>query len=227
MANQVSRLLQGNIKKIKAKIAVAAASSGRKPQDITLIGVTKNVAPSIISQAVTAGITHIGENRVQEAVSKRTSLSGLQHRVTWHMIGKLQENKITKALNLFDIIHSLDSLKLAEAIARRATRQVKVLLEVNVTEEQSKVGFTQKEIAGAFRQLRRLPELQVLGLMTMAPITKNPEDIRLVFRKLSELKDGLGLKELSMGMSNDFEIAVQEGATMVRIGRALFTGRIC
>lgn len=226
MANQISRLLQGNIQKIKAKIAVAAALSGRKPQDVTLIGVTKNVAPSIISQAVTAGITHIGENRVQEAASKQITLSSLQHTVTWHMIGKLQENKITKALSLFDIIHSLDSLKLAEAIARRATRQVKVLLEVNMTEEQSKIGFTQKEIEGAFRQLRRLPELQVLGLMTMAPITENPEDVRLIFQRLAQIKDMLGLKELSMGMSNDFEIAVQEGATMVRIGRALFTGRI-
>lgn len=214
-----------SIQKIRDKIAAAAQVSGRRSQDIILIGVTKNVAPSLIAQAVNEGLMHIGENRVQEALSKRIELSTISDTVTWHMIGKLQENKITKALSLFDIIQSLDSLKLAEAIARRATRQIKVLLEVNIAGEQSKIGFTKEEVEKALQKLRRLPELQVLGLMTVPPIVDNPEDVRLIFRRLRELKDTLGLKELSMGMSNDFEIAIQEGATMIRIGKALFTSR--
>ncbi len=217
--------IKDNLARIKARLAAAAESVGRRADEVTIIGATKTVPPALIEDAVRAGLRHIGENRVQEAAPKRLALSSLQDNVTWHMIGSLQSNKIKQAIEIFDVIQSIDSLKVADGIAKRTSRPVKVLLEVNIAGEPTKSGFMPEEVEGALRRLRSLPELEVLGLMTVAPIAEGPEEVRPVFKKLREMKDALGLKELSMGMTDDFEVAVQEGATMVRIGRAIFGAR--
>ena len=144
---------------------------------------------------------------------------------TWHMIGHLQTNKIKTAIEIFDIIHSVDSLRLAEALSRRLTARLPVLLQVNVAGETTKNGFPLAEVMRAAEQIGRLPWLELKGLMTIAPLARDAEEVRPVFRKLRQLRDAIGLVELSMGMSDDFEVAVEEGATMVRIGRAIFGQR--
>ena len=217
--------VKDNLERIRARIAAAAEKVGRDVEEITIIGATKTVAPAVIEDAVRAGLRHIGENRVQEAAPKRLALANVQGEVTWHMIGALQSNKIKQALEIFDVIQSIDSLKLADGIARRAVRQVKVLLEVNIPGEPTKSGFKPEEVEPAMHHLRSLPELEVIGLMTVAPVSDDSEEVRSVFRRLREMRDVLGLKELSMGMTDDFEVAVQEGSTMVRIGRAIFGAR--
>lgn len=214
-----------NLERVKARLAAAAGSAGRRAEDVAIVGASKTVAPERIAEAVRAGLRHIGENRVQEAAPKRQALRGLEAPVTWHMIGHLQTNKVKQALETFDVIQSIDSVKLGEAIARRAGRQAPVLLEVNMAEEATKSGFAPAEVEEAARLLRALPELKVMGLMTVAPMADDPEAVRPVFRRLREIRDVLGLRELSMGMSEDFEVAVQEGSTMVRIGRAIFGER--
>ena len=141
------------------------------------------------------------------------------------MVGHLQSNKARTAAELFDIIHSVDSVRLAGILSQRAEQTLPVLLEVNVSGEKSKSGFAADEIAGVVEEAKQLPNLEVTGLMTIAPLTANPEEVRPVFRKLRELRDSLGLEHLSMGMTDDFEVAVEEGATMLRIGRAIFGDR--
>ncbi|MSQ15177.1 MAG: YggS family pyridoxal phosphate-dependent enzyme [Dehalococcoidia bacterium] len=217
--------IKDNLERIKSRIAAAAERAGRRPDEVTLIGATKTVPPDLIDAAVTAGLRHLGENRVQEAAPKHLALAGLHENVTWHMIGSLQSNKIRQALDTFDVIQTLDSLKLADSIARRVRDTVNVLLEVNVAGEPTKSGFTPEEVEAALRHIRSLPELKVLGLMTVAPAASDASEVRPVFRKLREMRDALGLKDLSMGMTDDFEVAVEEGATMVRIGRAIFGAR--
>jgi hypothetical protein len=170
-----------------------------------------------------AGIAHVGENRVQEAAAKILALRGLP--VTWHLVGHLQTNKAKTALELFDIIHSVDSLHLAEVLSHRAERPLPVLLEVNVTGEVSKFGFSPDDVAAAAQAIPRLPHVDLRGLMTVAPFVSDPETVRPVFRELRRLRDALGLRELSMGMTDDFEVAIEEGATLVRIGRAIFGER--
>ena len=162
---------------------------------------------------------------MQEAQSKFEELSGRGVRPRWHLVGHLQTNKVRTALGLFDIIHSVDSMKLAEVIDRHATAPVPVLIEVNVAGEATKHGFTPDEAASACGKVASLPHLDVQGLMTVAPLVADPQDVRPVFRRLRELRDALRLRHLSMGMTDDFEVAVEEGATMVRIGRAIFGPR--
>lgn len=210
---------------IRGRIAVACERSGRSPEEVTLIAVTKGFPAQAVRDAVAAGITDIGENRVQEAQAKRPELADLPPGVLWHMIGHLQSNKVKAALGLFDIIHSVDSLHLAEAISKRAERPVPVFLEVNVAGESSKYGITIAALPEHFQTISRLPNVDVRGLMTVAPVTKNTEQVRPVFRKLREAAGSLGLSGLSMGMTDDFEVAIEEGATHVRIGRALFGER--
>ncbi len=178
-------------------------------------------------EAVAAGVSHVGENRVQEAQAKLPQLADLSPQPTWHMVGHLQTNKVKTALGLFDIIQSVDSLHLAHAIGRRAPEgtRVPVLLEVNVAGEAQKYGFSQQELRAAAQEAHGLPGLDVRGLMTVAPLADDPEAVRPVFRRLRELALSLGLPELSMGMTDDFEVAVEEGATIVRIGRAIFGPR--
>jgi pyridoxal phosphate enzyme (YggS family) len=188
------------------------------------VAVSKSFPAQAIEEAVAAGIAHIGENRVQEAVAKIPSLRHLP--VTWHMVGHLQTNKAKTALELFDIIQSMDSLRLAEVLSRRAERAVPVLLEVNVAGEASKFGLSPQEVLQTAEAVARLPHLDVRGLMTIAPLVGDPEEVRPVFRELRRLRDALGLPELSMGMTDDFEVAIEEGATLVRIGRAIFGERL-
>jgi pyridoxal phosphate enzyme (YggS family) len=208
---------------IRERVARAAERAGRSPAEVTIVAVSKTFPTQAIEEAAAAGIAHIGENRVQEAAAKIPSLRHLP--VTWHMLGHLQTNKARTALDLFDIIQSVDSLRLAEALSRRAERDVPVLLEVNVAGEASKFGLSPQQVAETAEAIARLPHLDVRGLMTIAPWVSDPEEVRPVFRELRRLRDALGLPELSMGMTDDFEVAIEEGATIVRIGRAIFGER--
>jgi PLP dependent protein len=217
--------IERRIREIERRIAAAADKAGRSPAEVTIIGVTKTVDAGVVQQAFQAGMRHFGESRIQEAKEKIAALSALEPRPTWHMVGHLQTNKVKTATDLFDIIHSVDSIRLAEAVSQHAGHNVPILIEVNVSGEASKYGFSADEVCSAVEQLSRLPHLQVAGLMTIAPYTDNPEEVRPVFRQLRELRDSLGLEHLSMGMTDDFEVAVEEGATMVRIGRAIFGER--
>lgn len=214
-----------NIREVKRRIAQACERSRRSPDEITLVAVTKGVGIGAIRAAFDLGIRNFGENRVQEAEDKIVQLADLKPAVTWHMVGHLQSNKAKSAVELFDIIHSVDSVRLAEILNRRAQKTLPVLLEVNVSGEATKAGFSVGGTEAAVKAMKQLPDLKVMGLMTIAPFVADPEEVRSVFRKLRELRDSLGLEHLSMGMTDDFEVAVEEGATMLRIGRAIFGER--
>jgi pyridoxal phosphate enzyme (YggS family) len=217
--------ISANIEAVKGRISRACQHAGRSPDEVTLIAITKTVEPSAIAAAAKSGITHFGENRVQEAITKIGQLSGLKPSPIWHMVGHLQSNKAKAAVELFDMIDSVDSVRLAEALSRRTRKTLPILLEVNVAAEASKSGFPVTEVAPALETISRLPRLDIKGLMTVAPLVAEAEQIRPVFRKLRSLRDSLGLEHLSMGMTDDFEVAIEEGATMVRIGRAIFGER--
>jgi pyridoxal phosphate enzyme (YggS family) len=208
------------------RIDAARSRSGRSHEDVTVVTVCKGFPAETVQAAVDAGLRHLGENRVQEAQAKRPNLRCLSQDVVWHMVGHLQTNKVNTALRLFDIIQSVDSLHLAEAISARATKAVPIFLEVNVAGEDTKYGLSPDEVREARDRVTRLPNLDVRGLMTVAPLVADPEEVRPVFRRLRELAASLGLRELSMGMTDDFEVAIEEGATHVRIGRAIFGERV-
>jgi len=212
---------------VRLRIADACARAGRSPDEVTLVAVTKGFPPEAVREAAAAGVRHFGENRIQEAQAKLPALGDLSPKPTWHMVGHLQTNKVKTALNLFDIIQSVDSFHLAEAINRRAPQpdRVPVLLEVNVAAEPAKYGFSPDELPSQAEAIRRLPGLDVRGLMTVAPMTDDRERLRPIFRRLRQLAQSLQLPELSMGMTDDFETAVEEGATIVRVGRAIFGER--
>ncbi len=214
-----------NLQRVRERIARAASRVGRSPEEVTLVAVSKTVDTARIREAIILGITDIGENRVQEAQPKIEALAAEGLRPTWHMVGHLQTNKARAVLRLFDMIQSVDSLHLAETLSRLATRSVSVLLEVNVAGEATKGGFRPDETAGAVELVRAMSSLEVLGLMTVAPLVANPEEARPVFRQLRQMGRELGLRHLSMGMTDDFEVAIEEGATIVRIGRAIFGER--
>jgi pyridoxal phosphate enzyme (YggS family) len=217
--------IMDNIREVESRIARAAQRSGRSPDNITVIAVTKTIEPRLIQEAFEAGMKHFGESRIQEAKDKIGQLSNLQPPPTWHMVGHLQTNKASLAVELFHFIQSVDSIRLAEFISHRAQRDMPILLQVNVSSEASKFGLPPDEVSSAVEVIAHLPHLQIKGLMTIAPFTNNPEEVRPFFRQLRLLRDSLGLEHLSMGMTDDFEIAVEEGATMVRIGRAIFGQR--
>jgi pyridoxal phosphate enzyme (YggS family) len=217
--------IEDNIREVRMRIARACEKSYRSSQEVTLVAVTKGVPTATIRDAFDFGVRDFGENRVQEAEDKILQLSDIRQNVTWHMVGHLQSNKARRALDLFDIIHSIDSVRLADILNVRAKRAVPVLLQVNVSGEATKSGFAVGDVAKAVEEIKRLPNLEVVGLMTIAPLVAAPEDARPIFRRLRELRDQLGLKHLSMGMSDDFEVAIEEGATIVRIGRAIFGER--
>jgi hypothetical protein len=214
--------IERNIREVEKRIASAAKRAGRSPDKITIVAVTKGVEPQDIKIALDAGVRHVGENRIQEAKSKIVCLSALELHPTWHMVGHLQTNKVKTAVEIFDIIHSIDSVRLAESVSKRAQSIFPVLLQVNISGEGTKSGFSMTELPKAAEEVAGLPNLEVKGLMTIAPFVKDPEEVRPIFRRLRQLRDSLGLEHLSMGMSDDFEIAVEEGATLVRIGRAIF-----
>ena len=218
--------IAANVAEVRARIAAAAARAGRDPGAVRLIAVTKTFPAEVCAAAVVAGVTDLGENRVQEGMAKATVLAARGVRPTWHLIGHLQTNKVKQAATTFNVIHSVDSASLAAAIGRRAARgPLDILLEVNVAGEASKFGFSPAETPSAFGRIAALDHLRVRGLMTVAPQADDPERVRPVFRQLRDLAAMLGLHELSMGMTDDFEVAVEEGATMVRVGRALFGPR--
>ena len=217
--------IEANTREVQRRIDRACERSHRSSDEITLVAVTKGFEAQAIRAAFDSGIRDFGENRVQEAEGKIAQLIDLRPAVTWHMVGHLQSNKAKIAVELFDIIHSVDSVRLAEILNRRVEKPLPVLLEVNVSGEATKGGFSVGETEAAVKEIRQLPNLKVLGLMTVAPFVADTEEVRPVFRKLRELRDSLGLKHLSMGMTDDFEVAVEEGATMLRIGRAIFGER--
>jgi pyridoxal phosphate enzyme (YggS family) len=210
---------------VRGRIEAACCRAGRSPDEVTLVGITKGFLPDAVAEAVAAGLEDAGENRVQEAAAKIEVLAGRGVRPRWHLVGHLQTNKVKTALDLFAIIQSVDSLRLAQELNRRASRPVAVLLEVNVAQEASKFGFTPGEFPTALSTISSLPNLDVRGLMTVAPVAGDAEAVRPIFRRLRELRDAAGLRELSMGMTDDFEVAIEEGATMVRVGRAIFGAR--
>jgi pyridoxal phosphate enzyme (YggS family) len=217
--------IRANLEHVQERIGRAADRAGRRSTDVTLIGVSKTVPVDRVRQAIAAGVPALGENRVQEAKEK---IAALGHPVPWHLIGHLQTNKVKDALGLFDLIHSLDRLELARECDRRARtggRTIDVLVQVNVAGEASKGGFEPDELDAALEALAALDTLRVRGLMTIPPAVERAEEARAWFRTLRGLAERRGLRELSMGMSADFEVAIEEGATMVRVGTAIFGAR--
>ncbi len=217
--------IEENMKEINARISRACERSGRSPDEVTMVAISKTQSPEAVHAAFRAGIRHFGENRVQEAGGKLPELKEIRDQSTWHMVGHLQTNKVKTALELFDIIQSVDSLKLAAFLSRNAHGNVPVFLQVNLAGEETKSGFSIEELAEAASRIEAMPNLKVDGLMTIAPLVDDPEEARPVFRQLRLLGQSLGLKQLSMGMTDDLEVAVEEGATIVRIGRAIFGER--
>lgn len=208
-----------NIRDLKSKI-------GRTK----LLAATKEVPLALITEALAAGINDVGENRVQEAQSKIPDLKAQFPNVKFHMIGHLQTNKVKAALKLFDVIQSVDSLHLAQEISQRATKPIEIFIEVNTSGEASKYGVQPEAALELVRQISKLPNLKILGLMTLGPLTADPDRSRKAFRKLKELRDQIrtaGFKEvqhLSMGMSDDYPLAIEAGSDIIRIGRAIFKG---
>ena len=216
---------------IRDRMAAAAAQAGRAADDVTLVAVSKTYPPEFIRAAEAEGQVVFGESRIQEAMVKIPELSS---RLRWHFIGHLQSNKIRKALPLFELFHSVDSVELAEGINRIAAEEgfhPQVLLEVNIAGEASKFGFKPEQLDAEIERLLALPRLEIRGLMGMAPVVEKSDEARPYFAQLREIRDRLnsthrlGLTELSMGMSGDFEAAILEGATLVRVGSALFGER--
>lgn len=243
MSREIGRI-EENLCRVRERIAAAAGRAGRDPSEITLVAVTKSQPPEVVVAGYRLGLRDFGENRVQEALEKMPQVAALLATeqattggtaLNWHMIGHLQRRKVRDVVEPFVLIHSVDSVRLAQEIHKRSQaigRVTPILLEVNVSGEATKFGFKPEEIASAVPNLLELSHVRVLGLMTMAPIVREPEEARPYFRRLRELRDQLARRfpqvawrHLSMGMTDDFEPAVEEGATMVRIGRAIFGER--
>jgi len=235
--------INSNLARLRQRISAAAARAGREPEEITLVPVTKTFPPQTIEEALSAGLREFGENRIQEAEPKIRWFRERGVHLKWHMVGHLQRNKAKKAIQLFDIVHSVDSVRLAHEISRRCARAkitIPILLEVNVSGEASKYGFRveearreeEEQFFHAVEEITSLPNLDLQGLMTMAPFGAPEEEVRSCFRSLSSLFSKLkenfpqkGWQHLSMGMTDDFEVAIEEGATIIRVGRAIFGER--
>jgi len=223
--------LEANLNQVRHRIAAACERAGRDSSSVTLQAVTKSRPPDVVRAAANLGLALFGENRVQEAKAKIPQCPG---RLRWQMIGHLQSNKCRDAVHFFEMIQSVDSLPLAREIDKWAGQSAKtmpILLEVNVAGESSKFGYQPAQLLADLAQINTLNKIEIHGLMTVAPWAADPEKVRPVFRKLRELKEqcekilGAPLPQLSMGMSGDFEVAIEEGATLVRIGTALFGPR--
>ncbi|HID94205.1 MAG TPA: YggS family pyridoxal phosphate-dependent enzyme [bacterium (Candidatus Stahlbacteria)] len=219
--------IKENIDRIRDRIEVAANRVGRQATSIEIVAACKGVKPEFIEEAISCGIKIIGENRVQEA---RQKYDIIKDRVEWHMIGHLQTNKVKRALEIFSMIQSLDSLRLAQELNKRAKNTIDVLVEVNTSGEPTKYGVRPEELIAFVEQVSRLPHIRVRGLMTIGPLRGDP---RPSFRLLRKLKDEIEVKSienvrmdwLSMGMTDDFEYAIEEGSNMLRIGRGIFGER--
>jgi pyridoxal phosphate enzyme (YggS family) len=223
-------IIRENLSRVRERIERAAQKAGRDPKEIKLVAVSKTVEVARIKEAIEAGVSILGENYVQEAEKK---IEALGKPVCWHFIGHLQSNKVRYAVRLFDVIHSIDSIPLAEELNRRAEqpdRVIKVMIEVNLSKEATKFGTDEEKVLNLAKRIQSSKHLSLEGLMTMPPYFDSPEMSRPYYVALRELKErmtkeGIPMKELSMGMSNDFEIAIEEGATYVRVGTAIFGPR--
>ena len=213
--------IEENIANAKAAINSACIKAGRNPVEVTILAATKSQPIEKIREAVEAGVKVCGENYIREAEQK---ISEFGRKVEWHFIGHLQSNKAAKAVELFDCIQSVDSLKLAKKISSMSENLFPIFLEVNIAEEKSKFGFSPAGILSIFPEISALSNIQIRGLFCMAPLLP-AEQTRPFFKKMKQLSTQLGLKELSMGMSNDYSVAVEEGSSMVRLGTALFGKR--
>lgn len=213
--------IAANLFAVERRIVAACDTAARRRDEVILVAVTKTFPSTDVEHAIAAGALHVGENKVQEARDKKPSVRA---EARWHLIGHLQSNKVKDAVALFDVIQSVDSLPLAEKIARAAEnigKRQEVLLQVNVGREAQKSGAEVEEVEWLVRAIRALPSLHLTGLMTIPPVG----DSRPHFRELKRMRDHLGLPELSMGMTDDFETAIEEGATIIRVGRAIFGAR--
>jgi len=227
-------LISKNLKYLKQSIVKAAKRVGRDPSEIKLLAVTKEQSDVIVTEAIQAGMTLLGENKVQEASGKIEVLG--RNGLEWHFIGRLQKNKVKFIFDLFDLIHSVDSFPLAEAIHKKAQKIgscMPILLQINISGEKSKLGINPLNLPEEIKKIAKLEGVKVCGLMTIPPFNSNPENSRSYYVRLRELRDTcsnlniprINLNELSMGMSNDYEVAIEEGATMVRVGTGLFGPR--
>ncbi|MBI4683654.1 MAG: YggS family pyridoxal phosphate-dependent enzyme [Nitrospirae bacterium] len=234
----IKHTLLENIKKTYRRMSDSAIRAERNPADIKLIAVTKIVSIEMIREAIDAGLRRFGENRIQEAQKKVTSdeLRVTNNRIEWHLVGHLQSNKARLAVELFDLIHSVDSIELAVLLNKQAEKLnkiQKILVQVKLSDEQSKSGISKDNLLDTLSSIQGLNHLDIQGLMTIPPFFDDSEMARPYFKELCALRDrinelrvtGYELRELSMGMSNDFEVAIEEGATMVRIGAAIFGER--
>jgi PLP dependent protein len=227
-------MIADNLARVREHIAAACRRGGRREEEVTLVAVSKTVSPEFIRQAYEAGVHDFGENRVQEAAAKRPALADLA--ITWHLVGHLQSNKARHAREFFQWVHSIDSAKVAEKlnpVAAAGGGKLKVLLQVNLGEEPTKFGTGEEEVLRLAEQVGRLEELELRGLMSLPPFFEDPQRVRPFFRHLRELAQkiesqnlpNVSMAELSMGMSHDFEVAIEEGATIVRVGTAIFGER--
>ncbi|ATX39330.1 hypothetical protein CTW00_01149 [Streptococcus iniae] len=220
--------LKQNKEEIFKRIQSSCLAAGRNEDSVSVIAVTKYVDNDIAGQLINTGIKHIGENRVDKFLDKYEALKDKE--LIWHLIGTLQRRKVKDVINKVDYFHALDSVSLAQEIQKRADHPIKCFLQVNISEEESKHGFKMNEIEEALDQIEGLDKLQIVGLMTMAPLNANQETIANIFGKTNQLREALQAQnrknmpfsELSMGMSNDFDLAIQNGTSFVRIGTAFF-----
>ncbi len=228
--------IKTNIEKIREEIENSAIKAGRKPDEITLIAVSKTFPSEYVTEALKSGIIHFGENYVQDFISKFNELK--EYHIKWHFIGHLQRNKVKYIFDKIYMLHTLDSIKLAEEInkkLKKADKTLNALIQVNIGNEESKSGIKVAECEMFIEKLRKFNTIQVSGLMTIPPYFPDSEKVRPYFRKMKELfehlkkfnGDNINFKELSMGMSGDFKVAIEEGATMVRIGTSIFGERSC
>ena len=216
--------IRANLENVERRLEGACARAGRNRDEVTLVAVSKTFGADSVEAAIAAGATDVGENRVQEARDKKPAVTGS---VRWHLIGHLQSNKAKDAVRLFDVVQTVDSAALAEKLAKAAEamgKRQEVLIEVNIGREPQKAGASPDEVEALVRQISTYDALKVRGLMAIPPVADEAQ-VRSYFRELRRMRDGLGLAQLSMGMTDDFEVAVEEGATIVRIGRAIFGSR--
>ncbi|HYC59975.1 MAG TPA: YggS family pyridoxal phosphate-dependent enzyme [Thermoanaerobaculia bacterium] len=216
--------IRANVAALEMRIAAACARAGRAREDVRLIAVSKTFPASDVDHAIAAGMTDVGENKVQEARDKKPSVTASAR---WHLIGHLQSNKSKDAVRIFDVIQTVDSVELAEKIARAAESAGKrqdVLLQVNIGREMQKSGAALEVVADLVRRIGAISAVRLQGLMAIPPAGE-AEEMRPYFRELRAMRDDLGLAELSMGMTDDFEVAIEEGATIIRVGRAIFGSR--